>query len=203
MYPIIHLRFILPTYSSLISLFFRTSYSLIFFFFSSRRRHTILQGDWSSDVCSSDLTMVRRYDDGPLAGYVSGDGSLELTSEPAGAEVTIARFEDDEDGVLRLGDATSLGTTPLAARPLAMGSYLCILRSPNCRDVRYPVHITRNRAWRGAVTMRAESEIGEGFVCVPGGPFVYGEGRDAKSIDLADFAIAASPVTLGDWAVYL
>src|SRR3989454_4313604 len=30
------------------------SYS--FFFFSSRRRHTRLQGDWSSDVCSSDLT---------------------------------------------------------------------------------------------------------------------------------------------------
>src|SRR5256885_8136727 len=25
------------------------------FFFSSRRRHTRLQGDWSSDVCSSDL----------------------------------------------------------------------------------------------------------------------------------------------------
>src|SRR5688500_19804992 len=27
----------------------------IFVFFSSRRRHTRLQGDWSSDVCSSDL----------------------------------------------------------------------------------------------------------------------------------------------------
>src|SRR5256885_6933964 len=27
-----------------------------YFFFSSRRRHTRLQGDWSSDVCSSDLT---------------------------------------------------------------------------------------------------------------------------------------------------
>src|SRR6266446_9240362 len=27
----------------------------IVFFFSSRRRHTRLQGDWSSDVCSSDL----------------------------------------------------------------------------------------------------------------------------------------------------
>src|SRR5688500_20395001 len=26
------------------------------FFFSSRRRHTRLQGDWSSDVCSPDLT---------------------------------------------------------------------------------------------------------------------------------------------------
>src|SRR6266446_10629936 len=28
------------------------------FFFSSRRRHTRLQGDWSSDVCSSDLEEV-------------------------------------------------------------------------------------------------------------------------------------------------
>src|SRR2546426_8328836 len=32
---------------------------LLFFFFSSRRRHTRLQGDWSSDVCSSDLTRIR------------------------------------------------------------------------------------------------------------------------------------------------
>src|SRR5688500_4907167 len=30
-------------------------YSYLSFFFSSRRRHTRLQGDWSSDVCSSDL----------------------------------------------------------------------------------------------------------------------------------------------------
>src|SRR5205807_6516720 len=31
------------------------SFLFMFFFFSSRRRHTRLQGDWSSDVCSSDL----------------------------------------------------------------------------------------------------------------------------------------------------
>src|SRR5437763_899107 len=29
------------------------------FFFSSRRRHTIYIGDWSSDVCSSDLASGR------------------------------------------------------------------------------------------------------------------------------------------------
>src|SRR5256885_10749907 len=34
------------------------------FFFSSRRRHTRLQGDWSSDVCSSDLRQPR--DEGAL-----------------------------------------------------------------------------------------------------------------------------------------
>src|SRR5688500_20096580 len=33
--------------------------SFCFFFFSSRRRHTRLQGDWSSDVCSSDLEDAR------------------------------------------------------------------------------------------------------------------------------------------------
>src|SRR5258706_9437675 len=32
--------------------------SYIFFFFSSRRRHTRLVSDWSSDVCSSDLLPV-------------------------------------------------------------------------------------------------------------------------------------------------
>src|SRR5688500_19863837 len=28
---------------------------MCYYFFSCRRRHTSLQGDWSSDVCSSDL----------------------------------------------------------------------------------------------------------------------------------------------------
>src|SRR5437764_8529858 len=31
------------------------SFFFFFFFFSSRRRHTRYIGDWSSDVCSSDL----------------------------------------------------------------------------------------------------------------------------------------------------
>src|SRR5256885_4646798 len=31
---------------------------IVVFFFSSRRRHTRLQGDWSSDVCCSDLKAV-------------------------------------------------------------------------------------------------------------------------------------------------
>src|SRR5437763_8071484 len=31
------------------------SYFCFYFFFSSRRRHTRYIGDWSSDVCSSDL----------------------------------------------------------------------------------------------------------------------------------------------------
>src|SRR6266487_5574141 len=42
-----------------------------FFFFSSRRRHTRWTGDWSSDVCSSDL--VDRHVTGHPAGTDRGD----------------------------------------------------------------------------------------------------------------------------------
>src|SRR5437879_6280719 len=45
----------------------------IFFFFSSRRRHTRYIGDWSSDVCSSDL--VRQIQVGI---DVDGDGAADL-----------------------------------------------------------------------------------------------------------------------------
>src|ERR1019366_4854696 len=33
----------------------------LLFFFSSRRRHTRLVSDWSSDVCSSDLVRVAQF----------------------------------------------------------------------------------------------------------------------------------------------
>src|SRR5437763_12346908 len=58
----------------------------LFFFFSSRRRHTRYIGDWSSDVCSSDLVLALRC--GPchrrsrdVAEYHPGSRSEEHTSE--------------------------------------------------------------------------------------------------------------------------
>src|SRR5205807_7789112 len=51
--------------------------------FSSRRRHTRLQGDWSSDVCSSDL-----FRDG--ADLVVLDGTLEAFRAPSAGVTNIA-----------------------------------------------------------------------------------------------------------------
>src|SRR5437762_530789 len=55
------------------SLCFRSRFALLFsnlfsFFFSSRRRHTRYIGDWSSDVCSSDLICQLASGDA-VAGY--------------------------------------------------------------------------------------------------------------------------------------
>src|SRR5437899_4920859 len=48
-------------YCSRCSLFISNmNYFIFFFFFSSRRRHTRCLSDWSSDVCSSDLSAHTR-----------------------------------------------------------------------------------------------------------------------------------------------
>src|SRR5690606_39995277 len=38
---------------------YQTTHYVFLFFFSSRRRHTRFSRDWSSDVCSSDLTELK------------------------------------------------------------------------------------------------------------------------------------------------
>src|SRR5690554_7599158 len=50
-----------------------TSSTLRLFFFSSRRRHTRCGRDWSSDVCSSDLSMGLRL---PALNMINMDRSI-------------------------------------------------------------------------------------------------------------------------------
>src|SRR2546430_3530582 len=51
------------------------SFLCVFFFFSSRRRHTRFDCDWSSDVCSSDLLEVARI----YRGLIDEDASRQET----------------------------------------------------------------------------------------------------------------------------
>src|SRR5437764_7122493 len=60
------------------------SFSSCFFFFSSRRRHTRYIGDWSSDVCSSDLrNSFRKYVRYRLWKEANGDSFLVVRSPEA------------------------------------------------------------------------------------------------------------------------
>src|SRR6266700_7186966 len=57
---------------------------MIFFFFSSRRRHTRFSRDWSSDVCSSDLVSLRLYLERELRDRLRGHrliGELDLEGD--------------------------------------------------------------------------------------------------------------------------
>src|SRR5262249_60062831 len=66
---------------------------LFFFFFSSRRRHTRLVSDWSSDVCSSDLSRI----------------SVDVRPRRAQATDSIDRASERRDGVLRRSEERRVG----------------------------------------------------------------------------------------------
>src|SRR2546426_12825899 len=91
-----------------------------FFFFSSRRRHTRLQGDWSSDVCSSDLfTAAFRAPAGPgQAGAPAKDVTAVLTGgRPKTKPALSGRGHrlDDGRGMFfhpPLGDAEAMRKVP-------------------------------------------------------------------------------------------
>src|SRR5438094_3392250 len=80
---------------------------IFFFFFSSRRRHTRSYGDWSSDVCSSDLAFAEPDRNSGFLELAeeavraqSGDGHILLLAataalldaDPARAQVFLKRF---------------------------------------------------------------------------------------------------------------
>src|SRR3712207_7292607 len=80
---------------------------MIFFFFSSRRRHTIYWRDWSSDVCSSDLGQRHNL---PLITAMNLDGTM---NEEAKDLAGLDRFEARAELVkIFEGDGTLVKTEP-------------------------------------------------------------------------------------------
>src|SRR5256886_11393584 len=69
----------------------------VFFFFSSRRRHTRFDCDWSSDVCSSDLYIL---------GKALGGGILPVSAVVADRDI-LGVFKPGEHG-------STFGGNPLA-----------------------------------------------------------------------------------------
>src|ERR1022692_2681702 len=112
-----------------------------FFFFSSRRRHTRLQGDWSSDVCSSDLDQlvaveglrkIREKDSVPVL--------LEAYTKVADFEVKrriladLALFPDSDQVFQRLQSVAKSDRDP-ALRREAYAALIQMGRESGARDI--------------------------------------------------------------------
>src|SRR5256886_10704283 len=84
------------------------------FFFPSRRRHTRLDGDWSSDVCSSDLHRAA------AAAIVSRNGP----AAQAAAHLLESAVPGDGEAVavLQRAAAETAGQAPRTAAELALGA---------------------------------------------------------------------------------
>src|SRR5205807_4784216 len=73
--------------------------STVVFFFSSRRRHTRLQGDWSSDVCSSDLPVFDALGEVRNAGSYRRTAAMKLMNNAMLAATTAVGAELHAAGV--------------------------------------------------------------------------------------------------------
>src|SRR5437879_13477596 len=92
--------------------------AISFFFFSSRRRHTRYIGDWSSDVCSSDLIVI--YD----------SAGLPLNRTPPGAFLRL---------VLDLADSA---LAPVRSEERRVGKECRARRAPRHQKKNYMHHHT-------------------------------------------------------------
>src|SRR5205814_7684372 len=72
---------------------------ILFFFFSSRRRHTRCLSDWSSDVCSSDLSLSPGL----------SVGKVGVTGSSAYGEVFNLKHLQDFNGHYNVGAAGTRG----------------------------------------------------------------------------------------------
>src|SRR6266487_6257062 len=89
----------------------------VVFFFSSRRRHTRWTGDWSSDVCSSDLSSRLAPLHVAEAPVVAGDGSRDLRGD---SERDRASRWPEGRAMQRLGELGGRGSVQ-RSRPLRRG----------------------------------------------------------------------------------
>src|SRR6267142_4618482 len=79
--------------------------SSILFFFSSRRRHTRLTCDWSSDVCSSDLSAWKEVGI-RISGVRSLAGTTARARRPQIAATSNGREEDPAEVARRIEQLT-------------------------------------------------------------------------------------------------
>src|SRR5699024_12198439 len=90
-------------------------YMILFFFFSSRRRHTRSKRDWSSDVCSSDLSspFLSVASSSSPANSAAGLGASLGAGTGAAAAATGAE----------LGGAPAVTSTGSSTRAFSVGAY--------------------------------------------------------------------------------
>src|SRR2546427_10417885 len=102
--------------------------SVFGFFFSSRRRHTRFDCDWSSDVCSSDLVLPTVL---ASRGGVRQIVVVDATTGPVGARITHLLNDSPMFRAQRVpasGEVVDSLTTEVEQKRL--GGFLIVTRSP-------------------------------------------------------------------------
>jgi serine/threonine-protein kinase len=147
---------------------------------------------------------------GELQAELRGDGTLAVATHPAGARAVLHQVRERQ-WLLQPADPVELGLTPVAARPLPMGTYHLELHLAGYPVTHYPFVLRRCEQVQVDVTLHEPAIIGEGFVYVPGSPCILGGAtrppvhaiHPRRRVHVPGFFIQRTHVTCGEYLEFL
>jgi len=151
---------------------------------------------------------LEQYDDGTYANFLAGNGRISLETTPPGCDATLYRLGLN-DRVLTPVEPSFLGATPLLQVEVVRGSYQLEIRREGFRPLSIPVFVDRMEHVRLHVRLLPEAGLVDGFIYVPEGNFWMGGdpvsfgSMPRKVVEVADFAIAKTPVTMADYLSFI
>ncbi len=152
--------------------------------------------------------LVERLHRGRHATVLEGRGLV--TVRPADPALRLSAVRQVERGKRIVdGEPIALPEPPFEALSLPMGTYLFQLTQPGRRAAALPLRVGRGQAIELRPRLFAEAEVGDSFVHVPAGPFIYGgdpvalNAAPRQETWLDDFFIARYPVTAGEYLAFL
>ncbi len=153
---------------------------------------------------------LQRWDvDGAYTERLTGNGTLDLTTEPPGAEVWLYTLAEN-DRLLVPEGGQRLGVTPLTDVTIAMGSHLLMLELPGRHTIHRPILVGRSESLAATVCFPDPDRLLPSLAFVPGGrtrtggaPGPYGSAEPIRIVDVGDFAIGVFPVTFSEYLEWL
>ncbi len=157
---------------------------------------------------------LRQHDaTGEYVAEVEATGELSLHVQPTQTRVQLEAYRSHAGQLVpELVEETLVGTG--YERALSPGSYRLILTAPGRAVVRYPFLVVHSEQLPIAIELPPASSVPAGFVYVPAGRFLSGEGgpEDLRralnasplhTANTGDFMIAARELTFGEWMSWL
>jgi serine/threonine protein kinase/formylglycine-generating enzyme required for sulfatase activity len=150
--------------------------------------------------------------DDPLRRRWNAPGVVTIETAPAGAEVSLERYQAIPRGPRKLVWTRALGKTPIVDREIEQGSYVIVLSAPDRTTVRYPVVVGRAERLPIRIELPLASAVPTGFVYIPPGRFLFGstelQRRHFGTVPLHEmrtgaYLFAQNETTFGEWIAFL
>jgi len=159
-------------------------------------------------------SLVLTFDDGTYKNLLETPGRLTLTSKPDAEAFLLKRLGLGKDRRLVPEEFSPSGSTSTMNRvqslPLPPGSYLATLKRKGYLETNVPIRIRRGENLKITdIRLFRNTELPDGFVYIPKGPFLMGGDEDAPyalsrtSQHVPGFFISRHEITAGEYLAFI